>query len=249
MQTRIGRAAAAGRRLDQVELLDRVDHQDRRAVVLDPAEHGERGAVGRRVGEQQVVEAVLVEPQRLRERERHQALEAAAAASLRSRIASSSERQRTDLLATRIGVPSRPPQHLVRVRPHRVEVHERERRVHAREDPLELLVGPLMRRCTVHRHDPGSTVYRPRSWCWAGWRRSSSAPRSPRRCSTRSGPAAPCCCGSLFAAVILCALLRPALRGRSARTLAADPRLRLRARGDEPEPTTSRSTASRWASR
>ena len=53
---------------------------------------------------------------------------------------SSSARQRTDLLATRIGLSPARPSIVVRVGPHRVEVDEGERRLDLGEDPLVALV-------------------------------------------------------------------------------------------------------------
>ena len=136
-----------------------------------------------------------------------------------ARIASSSARQRTDLLATRIGVPRRAPSISRRVRPHRVEVHERERRVHAREDPLELLVGRSRRALDGgHRHDPGRPYTADRSSCSCGGRLG-PVRRRVRQDAVRRGRAraAPCSCASLFAALMLAALWRPRVRGLRAR--------------------------------
>ena len=90
----------------------------------------ERPGVGGRVGEQQVLEALLGEPQRLRQGEGHQPGEALVAAQdpLQQRPAAHRLARDPDRL------PACPRQHRVRVRPHRVEVDEGERRLDLGED-------------------------------------------------------------------------------------------------------------------
>ena len=72
------RGAAAERRLDQVEVLDAVDHQHRRRVAGRSAAsrraRASARAVGGRVGDDEVLEALLGEPQRLGQGEGEHAL-------------------------------------------------------------------------------------------------------------------------------------------------------------------------------
>ena len=134
MQTRTGAAPAPSTDSIRSRCSTRVDHHDRRLLgVRRRAQRQllERAAVGGRVGEQQVLEALLGQPERLRQGEGHQSRRSARS---RRRIASSSARQRIDLLATRIGFSPARPSIVVGVRPHRVEVDEGERRLDLGED-------------------------------------------------------------------------------------------------------------------
>ena len=145
------RRAAAQHRLDRLQVLDAVDHHDRRFVGAgDRAQRQllQRPEVGGRVGEQQVVEALLGQPQGLRQRVGHQPGEAAVAPQRRldQRPAAQALGRDPDRLA------ARPGQHRVRVRPHRVEVDEGERSLDLGEELLVSLVGLVGR-----RHHPRQT--------------------------------------------------------------------------------------------
>ena len=125
----------AENRLDRVEVLDAVDHHDRRlAGVGGRAQRqlAEGAGVGGRVGEQQVLVAVLGEPERLRQGVGHQPGEALVGGEDPLEDGAAAHRLARD--------PDRlrpcPPQHLLRVRPHRIEVDERERRLHLGENLL-----------------------------------------------------------------------------------------------------------------
>ena len=85
----------------------------------------QRRAIGGRVRQQQVAEAVVVQPQRLVQRVRHQP----AKALVPGQDPLQDGRERTDLLATRIGFPAARRVMSRCVEPHRVEVHEGEGRV------------------------------------------------------------------------------------------------------------------------
>ena len=116
-----GRAVA-----DEVEVLDGVDHEDRRALGL--AQARQRAAVGRRIREEHVVEAVLAQPQRLAQREGHLAAPAVAAQDLLLQRAAAhglggQAQRRARGAALQVGG----------VGPERVEVDEGERRVEALE--------------------------------------------------------------------------------------------------------------------
>ena len=65
------------------------------------------------------------------------------------------------------------------------------------------------------RGPPGS------AWRWPRWSRSSSARRSPSRCSTRSSPAGVVALRLALAALMLWPFARPRIRGRSREDLAA----------------------------
>ena len=183
-------------------------------LALEPAQLGERAAVGGRVGEQQVVEAVLVQPQRLGSVNVISPRKPGSCEDRREQRAAAHRLARHPDRRARRSL-----EHLARVRPHRVEIHERERRVDVGEDPLELLVSTVARRRTAMS---GSTVYLRRCSCWAGSRRCSSAPRSRRRCSTRSGPGGTVFLRVLFAAFVLAAIWRPAAARPLALRLAPD---------------------------
>ena len=134
------RRSGAEHRLDRLQVLDAVDHHDRRpAGVRHRAQRqlAERADVGGRVGEQQVLEPLLGEPQRLRQRVGHQPGEPLIAAQhlLDQRPAAQALGRDPDRLAPG------PSQHRVRVRPHRVEVDEGERRLDLGEDRLVALMG------------------------------------------------------------------------------------------------------------
>ena len=121
---------------DQVQVVDRVDHHDRAAVALELPQFAECGPVGRRIGEQEVVVALPGQPQRLREGEGHQAAEAGTPEDpLQQRAAAHRLAGHPDGLAARAG------QHLVRVLPHGVQVHEGERGIERGEDALKLRVA------------------------------------------------------------------------------------------------------------
>ena len=99
-QTRTGAAPAADRRLDQVEVRAVVDHQHRRAVGFarrsSRATSRDRRPVDGRVGDDDVLEALLGEPQRLRQREREHPAEAGSRSRIRRSSAAAAHRLRRD---------------------------------------------------------------------------------------------------------------------------------------------------------
>ena len=130
----------AENRLDRVEVLDAVDHHDRRlAGVGGGAQRqlAEGAGVRGRVGEQQVLVAVLGEPERLRQGEGHQPGEALVGGEDPLEDGAAAHRLARDPDRLRPGAP----QHLLRVRAHRIEVDERERRLHLGENLLVDRVG------------------------------------------------------------------------------------------------------------
>ena len=143
---RAARARAGRRRLDQVEMRRRVDHHRGRAVGLglgQPRERAERGAVGRRVGAHEVLEPLVGEPQALGEREGQKPLEAGVAREDAGEQVAAAHGLRRDPDRLAAGAP----EHLVGVRPHRVEVAVRERRLEVAEDRLVAVVGGVESRC------------------------------------------------------------------------------------------------------
>ncbi len=111
----------------------------------------QRPGVGGRVGEQQVLEAQLGQPERLRQGEGHQPDEALAAGEdpLDQRPAAQRLARHPDRLRARAG------QHRVAVGPHRIEVDEGKRRLYLGEDRLELSV-----RASGHAHETNRAVSR-----------------------------------------------------------------------------------------
>jgi hypothetical protein len=121
--------------LDRVEVLGAVDHHDRRVLgVGDGAQRQlpERVGVGSRVGEQQVLEALFRQPQRLRQGEGHQPGVALVAAedALEQRPAAQRLARHPDRLC------AGPREHRVAVGPHCVEVDEGEWSLDLFEDLL-----------------------------------------------------------------------------------------------------------------
>ena len=139
------RARPARRRrggIDQVQVVGAVDHQHRRRRDVERAELCQRRALRGRVAEQQVVEPVLVQPQRLAQRERHEPEEAGTALRLaQQRPAAHRLARHPDRLARRAA------HEVGRVGPERVQVDDRERRLDIPERGLQALV----RRVSGHR--------------------------------------------------------------------------------------------------
>ena len=132
--------AAAEHRLDLVEVGGGVDGDDRRPVgVGDRADRqlAQPRGVGGRVGEEQVLESLLGEPEGLRQGEGHHSLEAIVGGDdpLEQRPRAHALARDPDRLAPGPG------QHLLRVGPHRVEVDEGERRLDLLEDRFVAPVG------------------------------------------------------------------------------------------------------------
>ena len=102
----------------------------------DARQLGERGPPGPRVGDDEVAEAVLVQPQRLRQGQVEQPLKTRGAVQhpAKQRPAANRLARDPDRLSARAG------EHLIRVGGDRVEVDERERRLELREDRLVALV-------------------------------------------------------------------------------------------------------------
>ena len=146
-RSRCRRAAARrppSRLLDQVEVLDGVDHHDRRARRLVDRPRGERAPAGRPSGRRAAgrrspcshSHRVSASVKVIRPRKPGSFSSADAI----SRPAAERLGRDADRLAAGA------PQHVERVRPHRVEVDECERRLDRREDRLVPLVGPGGRR-------------------------------------------------------------------------------------------------------
>ena len=155
------RRRAAQHRLDQLEMLDAIDHHHRRLIGVGGAadrQLGQSVAVGRRVGEQEVLEALRGEPERLGQGEREQPGEPLAAGEdpLQKRPGAHRLAGQADRLA------AGPAGHVGGVRPHRVEIDEGERSLDLGEGPLVAAVGLLRGR---HGGEPTS---RPRRFRRAG---------------------------------------------------------------------------------
>ena len=130
------------RALDQLQLLDAVDHHRHARTLLAGSaaacQPAQRVFIRARVGDEDVPCPVRGQPQRLREREgerprearagQHALLQGAAA----HRLARQADRLRRG-----------PPLHVGRVGRHRVQVHERERRLQARARALQARIRSL----------------------------------------------------------------------------------------------------------
>ena len=149
MHTRSGRSPADGR-VDQLELLDAVDHQGDARSPLQARERSQGSGVGGRVGDQELLGAVRGEPQSLGQRERERTLEAASRehpflqGAAAQRLAREANRLRRGAAFE-----------VLRVRPHRVEVDERERRLEPGRRALEARVGVVS-----HRSHPARSARR-----------------------------------------------------------------------------------------
>jgi hypothetical protein len=132
-------------------VLDGVDHDHRAAGTVDRAQPRELLPVRGRIGEQEVLEAHLPEPERLGEAERHQPAEARIVLERRRNQRPAAERLRGHADRLAAGAPL----HVQRVRPHGVEIDEGKGGVDRREDRLVPLVGPGGRRAFsgCHRAD------------------------------------------------------------------------------------------------
>ena len=169
------RRVGAEHRLDRLQVLDAVDHHQRRPFgVAGRAQRqlAQRRRVGGRVGEQQVGVAAFGEPEGLGQRVGHQPGEARVAAEdlLDQRPAADRLGRHADRLA-----PGAVEQR-VRVRPHRVEVDEGKRRLDRLEDPLVALVR--LRGWTGHPPQPIPAI--PGQYLQSGSRRPQRA-RAVRR--------------------------------------------------------------------
>jgi hypothetical protein len=120
-----GAAGGAARRVDQVEVIGGVDHHYGPIRSLEAAELPHGGAVGRGVGDEQVLEAMLVEPERLRQREGHEAAVTRVALQDHAQERPAPDRLARDPQPCALGAP----QHVGGVPPQGVHVHQGERRV------------------------------------------------------------------------------------------------------------------------
>ena len=180
---------------------------------LEPAQAGQPLAVGGGVGQQQVVEAVLVEPEALGQREGHQPAEARVALQDRARAAGGSAPTcwpRGSACPPR-GRASRPRS----TTSHRGPRARRGRRSPGRRPPAARSRRPPFDYAGGYggvRAGPAPRALRRRSPF-------SSGPRWPRRCSTRSDRAGPCSSAWRSAAVLLAVAWRPRVSEHSRRDL------------------------------
>ena len=205
-------------------------------------------AIGRGVGDQDVLEAVLTQPERLRQRERHHPAEAIVA--------------RQDLLEQRAAAhatcwprgPSSARRARRRMSAALAHIASRSTNANGASTSAKTLLVALP---VARRGGPGlGCGHRPALWPRAS-RRPRSAGRRLRAVRLRARRdavrrprprAARCSCASLFAAIVLGLIWRPAVRGRDRRdlwlaaafglTLAGDERLLLRV--DRPHPARNR---------
>jgi hypothetical protein len=120
-------------------VLDAVDHHDRRPLRIRrraQRQFFQSADVGGRVGEQQVLEPLVGEPQGLGQGEGHQPLKARVLGEDRPQQRPAAQRLRSHPDRLLPGAP----QHLLRIRPHRLEVDEGKRRLDLGEDLLVELV-------------------------------------------------------------------------------------------------------------
>ena len=133
--------AGTRRRLDQVEVLDAVDHQRRRAPGASAANGGigDRATIGGRVGDHEILEALVGEVKRLGQGEVQEPPEARVEREDPPQQLGASHRLRGD--ADRLAAHLR--EHRGGVRAQRIEVGKRERRLELREGALVTRVGRL----------------------------------------------------------------------------------------------------------
>ena len=187
--TRIGATNDAARLLDQVEVLgaSRPSRRAPRRGARRSAARGGSARRGRRSGRRRPGRA-CPSPTSHRVSGRVKMSRPWKPRSRSSRR-SSTGRQRTDFLATRIGLPGRAAQHVGGVRPDGVEVDEGERRLHAVEDLLVALVGLASARDGQRRRRVARVPLAARGLrCGAGVVGVGSRLRRHLRASLQSGP-------------------------------------------------------------